>query len=420
MNTSRESSLLGGPLKLRFLPFAFWIIWSGRDLLGTIIFGQGNIKGAFLGEALMFPLIVLALCRLALHRDVWLRELVSLPPLCIIAFVTWAGLSFYWTEGRILVGAFFWVSLVVDLLAFATCMGGTYYRRESVRSAILGIVAGGLLQALFFISQFHATFVDRSFGDSGLNINLAGDRIALAIICLVWLWTTKVVRSRLIAPLVCIVLVVGLLFTTSKTPLIATGFAVATFLIFQNRIRLGVRAGVAAVVMVAAGVGFAQVRPYFVEYLEQGQLETVSGRTDAWDAVWEGIHDAPVVGHGFASTRDVLQLKMYGDVLLAHGHNELLTEWFTLGIVGVAIVGWQYWFVFRNRKRSLLKTLIPMWLQYVILRGLVEAGNNGDAVFAVVAVALFSSAVVGRESERFDPFVLHSAAKPFPTVPIAS
>jgi O-antigen ligase len=143
-----------------------------------------------------------------------------------------------------------------------------------------------------------------------------------------------------------------------RTWLLGFAFVGATVMIMSGG-KAGIAAGIASVTLfyvlqkrVAAGFGWllgvlvlggiillaTPLATHFITYQEQGQLSTITGRTDLWKAVWPEIMQHPIVGHGYLGSR-FLSEEVAGTFGGAgHTHNGFIEALYNNGLVGLCIL----------------------------------------------------------------------------------
>jgi O-antigen ligase len=152
------------------------------------------------------------------------------------------------------------------------------------------------------------------------------------------------------------------------------GFAIvgATVMIMSGG-KAGIIAGIASVTLlfvlqkrVAAGFGWllgvlvlggiillaTPLATHFTTYQEQGQLSTVTGRTELWRAVWPEILQHPLVGHGYLASR-FLSEEVEGTFAGAgHTHNGFMEALYNNGLVGLCILVGIHFVIVKNLWRT--------------------------------------------------------------------
>jgi exopolysaccharide production protein ExoQ len=194
----------------------------------------------------------------------------------------------------------------------------------------------------------------------------------------------------------CLALGITLLRSISKTSIIAFLIAESFYLSREKQIARRAKikmAAVAALVVVFFG---ALLRANLEAYVSAGginQAESLTGRTAIWALVFPAAMEHPWLGSGFYSFRALIP--DLGGYQARHAHNELLQQFFELGLLGVFVsVGLYVSFFLAARRdvQSPYRRLIFTILVFVMVHGLTETVSFGFTVplwiFASMAIAL--------------------------------
>lgn len=111
---------------------------------------------------------------------------------------------------------------------------------------------------------------------------------------------------------------------------------------------------------------------------EVGEVTTLTGRTSIWSYAWEKYQQSPLLGHGYAATREFMPKEyftVYGWTTNS-AHNTVLQSLLTTGILGTSILLMLWCLQFRDFlfRRSPFRDSI---FAIVIVSGLTEAGVVG-------------------------------------------
>jgi O-antigen ligase len=145
-------------------------------------------------------------------------------------------------------------------------------------------------------------------------------------------------------------LALTLLRSLSKTS-IAAFLAAEAFYLYRtplvNRVtKLKITAGAILAALAFSGL----IVRYYDVYTNAGnQAETLTGRTSIWLATIGLAIEKPWFGYGFHAFRSVIPA--FGQFEPWHAHNELLQQFFTYGMAGVALVLALYTSFFRLCRR---------------------------------------------------------------------
>lgn len=165
-----------------------------------------------------------------------------------------------------------------------------------------------------------------------LNVNpveLSGNAGALLVLAVV-LFT---IRRRRLLMFIAVLAGASMLLAFGKTGIIAGTLSVVLFLLLQKKYVAAF--GTLALVGVLGGVLLVTVAP-LSSYLKSYEgLDTLTGRTSIWETAIAGIHQSPILGHGYVSSR-ALAPPLPGNVGIAeHMHNGFLEVWFDNGVIGL-------------------------------------------------------------------------------------
>jgi exopolysaccharide production protein ExoQ len=124
------------------------------------------------------------------------------------------------------------------------------------------------------------------------------------------------------------------------------------------------------------------------------EVTTFTGRTQIWAFVMQKIADAPLIGYGFASTREVITtgyFTMWGWTTTS-AHNLWLQVWITTGLIGLVLIvisqlAWLREFV---RQPDPVRDGLVV---FVLTIGIFEAGPMGPSVNLLTMVMLWAMAL---------------------------
>lgn len=229
------------------------------------------------------------------------------------------------------------------------------------------------------------------------NANALGGVCSLALLLVVLAWFSPVDRRVVVLTLLVVpVCLACLVLTQSRTSMLALAAAIAAVTLRRHPFLLlpGVLLGAMAVVVLMGypgavdGVVGLVARAGRVE-----QVSTFTGRTEIWAFVVSAIRDAPVLGYGFASTKELIPAGYAGPYgwTTASAHNLWLQTWVTTGVVGLALVV--------ASQLGSLKALVmkPLPLRdgvcvYVLFFGLLEPGPMGPSVNLLTFLWIWATA----------------------------
>jgi O-antigen ligase len=227
--------------------------------------------------------------------------------------------------------------------------------------------------------------------------------IALATIgvgMVVWSSITGWKRALLAAQMVTAVVLAGL--ADSRSPFVGLAVGGLLYLVWRYRLR-------AVPIIVALGVvGFILVAQLDPEYLNRGDVTSLTGRTDIWKFAIKKIRQRPLIGYGF---------EVEGEIMKAHDfpiwwgpwedgprsslHSDYLSKAVSLGIP--ALVFWVFffirpWLALMRRKDDPwnLKPLFFLIVVPILLLDFTE-GTAGDCRYAVGMIATLCWALAERQ-----------------------
>lgn len=253
----------------------------------------------------------------------------------LLAYIVLAGASVAWTQAESSsVAAGYWAGMAADVATVALLLRGVAIQRQ-LDAMMRGFVVGTLVVAL--VAWLSPTLPDMRIGNEDfLHPNGLGLEFALAFFMAQHL-TAKNRHWRWAA----IALGVSLLRTISKTSIIACMVAECFYLLRERQMsrRIKVQIALAASVVIAAFWGLLEA--YFSMYTANGdQAETLTGRTTIWALSFLMAMERPWVGHGLYSYRALIPA--FGTFEPWHAHNELLQQFFELGLFGVVVTAGLY------------------------------------------------------------------------------
>jgi O-antigen ligase len=111
------------------------------------------------------------------------------------------------------------------------------------------------------------------------------------------------------------------------------------------------------------------------------EVASLTGRTDIWRATWTLIEQSPLIGHGFATTRETIPATFRGAFgwTTTSAHNLWLQTWVTAGGIGLALVlaAQAAWLREAIRRPAPVRDAV---VSFVLVVGLVEASALGPSV----------------------------------------
>jgi O-antigen ligase len=174
---------------------------------------------------------------------------------------------------------------------------------------------------------------------------------------------------------------VTLLRTLSKTAIVAFIFAECWYLMQSRGLTRKAKVQLGAFAVGIVAIFWGLIDAYLAIYNTTGtgtQAETLTGRTVLWATAFSMGMEKPWFGHGFYSFKSLIPA--LGVFAAVHAHNELLQQFFELGLAGVLSVVALYvsfWRQVRRAPASELRTLAMALLVFALLRGLADTVQAG-------------------------------------------
>ena len=171
--------------------------------------------------------------------------------------------------------------------------------------------------------------------------NYLGSQMTRGLVVMMCAFAMRPDRAWLWIPLgvLCFGLVI---FSTSKTALLACLAAIGLFLVLRMFRRFPVLRIPVAYFLIAGMAGFSAIAIVAPELLLDliGKDRTLTGRTDIWDALIQSIKQKPWLGYGYGVYwKDQLGPSYYVRLQLQWGipsaHNGWIETWLSIGFVGV-------------------------------------------------------------------------------------
>jgi hypothetical protein len=309
----------------------------------------------------------------------------------VMVFLAFSCASLLWSATvSPVASALYWgamaadVAVVLVLLRVATSV-------EIAHSMMKGfIVASVILAAVAWIIPLES---DQRLGDLDyFNTNQIGNLCAMGVFMAQLLAARKDGRWRVTQ----VFLMLTLLRSLSKSTLVAFLVSQGVLFLRDKTFTLGrkVKITIAVLAVIASFSGI--ISAYFDTYTTTGnQAESLTGRTGIWlYCLTEGV-EKPWIGNGIDSLWKVAP--PFGPELFEarHAENELLQQFFSYGLAGIAIVACIYGSLYRSiRKlpRSATRAVLGALLLYILIRGLAEA-EPFDLLLPLWSIILISAYV---------------------------
>jgi O-antigen ligase len=246
---------------------------------------------------------------------------------------------------------------------------------------------------------------DLRLGDEEFfNTNQIGNLCATAIFLAQYLSRRKAGRWGFAIFLLALTLLRSLSKTTIVAFLISESFLIIADRSISRKTKILLTVAVVLVILVFWGLFEA----YYDIYTNAGnQAETLTGRTAIWAYSLDAALEQPLIGHGFDSMWKVVPPFGPEKFEARHAENELLTQFYAFGIVGVCLLIGIYGSLYRQIRRlqGPVKIVLLSLLLFVVVRGLAEA-EPFDLLLPLWSIVLISL-LVERMSTVGDPTTAH-------------
>ncbi|HWW98239.1 MAG TPA: O-antigen ligase family protein [Edaphobacter sp.] len=406
MTTTLQQPTSSTPHKIHsgflLLPGLIGFLFSFRTCLAVLFFQENFSVGTAVSTSFTVVLLLAAAffsvggrptLPLSCFRTTTLRW--------IAAFFAFALLSIFWSAAPLTEAFGFWIAWTADVLTIWFLLRNGVPEAQAA-AVMKGYIWGACIVAI--IAWWLPVMPDLRLGDVDyLHPNAIGFVTAIGTLMAMhlahqdkrWRWPAFWLALTLIR-------------TISKTSIIAF-FVAMIFYLFKDRAltrATRIKIGLAAAVILGSLSGL--LIAYFDAYAESTNPETLTGRTIIWATSGEIALEKPIFGHGFYSFHYVVPL--FGEFLAAHAHNELLQQFFILGVAGVVLVVGLYWVFFRQIRRaprSSLKTLAAGLLVFALVRGLADTERNDLSLplwlMAMLSILLASQPIASTPPHQANP-----------------
>jgi O-antigen ligase len=373
----------GGNATTLALLAALVVAVSDIGLRGDDDLGLG-LQSAIKFAAWALGLALLAAC----WRELWAS--LAHPPTALVAlFVLWC------LAGAVTSATPLYTAGAAAGLLGVWALGTLCARRLQPAVMLLALVlALAALMALSLLLWWLLPALALTPMDSGRWMRLSGlfaspnnlGRAAALLLLLVVLLAPRL-RPAQACLLLAAVLPVGpacLLLSNSRTSMLALVLALGVaWLSLRRSWALGVAA--LGVVLLLGALVVPGSQEWLVAAVSRSgsasELSTFTGRTEIWAAVLSLIEQRPLLGHGYASSREVLPAGFQGawGWTTASAHNLWLQAWLTTGLVGLVLLvagqlAWLWQAVWRPH------ALRDAVLVFVCVIGLAESSALGPSV----------------------------------------
>ena len=317
----------------------------------------------------------------------------------VLAFLVFSFCSLAWSATVSLpTSVAYWCGLAVDVTIVVVLL-----RSGSVTEMSHSLMRGFVVSTccLAVIAWIMPGQADLRLGDEEFfNTNQIGNLCATAIFLAQYLTRRKARRWGFAIFLLALTLLRSLSKTTIVAFLISESFLIIADRSISRKTKILLTVAVALVILAFWGLFEA----YYDVYTTAGnQAETLTGRTGIWAYVLNEALGQPLIGHGFDSMWKVIPPFGPDRFEARHAENELLTQFYAFGIVGVCLLIGIYGSLYRQIRRlqGPVKIVLLSLLLFVVVRGLAEA-EAFDLLLPLWSIVLISL-LVERMSTAGEP-----------------
>jgi exopolysaccharide production protein ExoQ len=178
----------------------------------------------------------------------------------------------------------------------------------------------------------------------------------------------------------------------SKTTIVAFLISESFLLIADRSISRKTKIMLTVAVVLVILVFWGLFEAYYDIYTNAGnQAETLTGRTAIWAYSLDAALEQPLIGHGFDSMWKVVPPFGPEKFEARHAENELLTQFYAFGMVGVCLLIGIYGSLYRQIRRlqGPVKIVLLSLLLFVVVRGVAEA-EPFDLLLPLWSIVLIS------------------------------
>jgi hypothetical protein len=381
----------GGEAQPTGLAFALGFFFSFRliiILFSVRVLGTAPRAGAEL-SLLVDLLMLLVVCFRTLgHAQRTFGSTVRLSSVrWVLAFLAFSFCSLAWSATVSLpTSVAYWCGLAVDVAIVVVLL-----RSGSVTEISHSLMKGFVVSTccLAVIAWVMPAQADLRLGDEEFfNTNQIGNLCATAIFLAQYLSRRKAGRWGFAIFLLAITLLRSLSKTTIVAFLISESFLIIADRSISRKTKILLTVAVVLVILVFWGLFEA----YYDIYTNAGnQAETLTGRTAIWAYSLDAALEQPLIGHGFDSMWKVVPPFGPEKFEARHAENELLTQFYAFGIVGVCLLIGIYGSLYRQIRRlqGPVKIVLLSLLLFVVVRGLAEA-EPFDLLLPLWSIVLIS------------------------------
>jgi len=374
------------------LAFAVGFFFSSRIiivLLSVRLLGTAPRAGAMLSLALDLLLLLLVCFHSLGYAQRTFGSMLRLPCIrWVLAFLVFSFCSLGWSATVSLPTSIaYWCGITADVAIVVLLL-----RAGSVTGVSHSLMKGFVMSAccLALIAWIMPGQSDLRLGDEEFfNTNQIGNLCATAIFLAQYLTRRKAGRWGFAIVLLALTLLRSLSKTTIVAFLISEGFLIIADRSISRKTKALLTIAVILVILIFWGLFEA----YYDIYTTAGnQAETLTGRTGIWAYALGAALEQPLIGHGFDSMWKVVPPFGPEQFEARHAENELLTQFYAYGAVGVCLLIGLYGSLYRQIRRlprGPVRIVLLSLLLFVVVRGLAEA-EAFDLLLPLWSIVLIS------------------------------
>lgn len=269
----------------------------------------------------------------------------------VLIYIVWSGVSIIWTGAASkMVSLLYWGASVIDVLVVLFLFKDANAEKILAQS-LKGIVFGASILAVSSVFLF-GVGEDGRLHDRIIHVNAIGFQLSIAALsCTYFILKDRLEgRTNISWCLGFFGLFFALVLTLSKTSILSFAISLIGLILLARGGRL-VAIGLLLFLTLFLSVMWPFIEVYISSYVESqanglSSFETLSGRTLLWSATLEMISESPWLGYGLMSFRDIGPFVF--NIRVVHAHNEFLHQFFSLGIIGVALFVGVYYSALRE------------------------------------------------------------------------
>jgi exopolysaccharide production protein ExoQ len=374
------------------LAFAVGFFFSFRIvlvLLSVRVLGTEPRAGAELNIILDLLLLLLVCFRSLGYAQRSFGSMLQLSSIrWVLAFLIFSFCSLAWSATVSLpTSVAYWLGIATDVAIVVLLL-----RAGSVTAVSQSLMKGFVVSAccLAVIAWIMPGQADLRLGDEEFfNTNQIGNLCATAIFLAQYLARAKAGRWGFAILLLALTLLRSLSKTTIVAFLIAESFLLIADRSISRKTKILLTLAVILVILLFWGLFEA----YYDVYTTAGnQAETLTGRTAIWAYSLEAALEQPLIGHGFDSMWKVVPPFGPEKFEARHAENELLTQFYSYGAVGVCLLIGLYGSLYRQIRRlprGPVRIIFLSLFSFVVVRGLAEA-EPFDLLLPLWSIVLLS------------------------------